>query len=234
MASKTPVILSISTFSQELGNLLAASFVELEKKPVDRITSVSWEMKMLSDIGDQHKLIAPIKTWLSRSISMDIDNLSVSELLQFFLGNQFLQRYDPERAIEYLEQLQHIMDKKQFGSNQPQHHQLNYLEDITEHDFLSQKDSAEFNLASGDGSDNDSDYEDLDSGSISFNPQSPPRKRQKKPQQTANQSEKTTFANPSLSSTTFEAFNNMAILSRNHDVWNQILQENPSFGKRNV
>ncbi|KDR65224.1 hypothetical protein GALMADRAFT_217637 [Galerina marginata CBS 339.88] len=175
MASETPVLLPISTFSQELGNLLAASFVELEKKPVDRITSVSWEMKMLSDIGDQHKF---------------------------------------------------------FGSNQPQHHQLNYLEDLTEHDFLCQKDSAEFNQASGDDSDKDSDYEDLDSGSVSFNPQSPPRKRQKQPQQTPNQSEKTTFANPSLSSTTFEAFNRMAILSRNHDVWNQILRENPSFWEK--
>ncbi|KDR84701.1 hypothetical protein GALMADRAFT_204414 [Galerina marginata CBS 339.88] len=174
--SSTPVLLPISTLSQELGNLLAASFVELEKKPVDKITSVSWEMKMLSDIGDQYKF---------------------------------------------------------FGSNQPQHHQLNYLEDITEHDFLSQKDSAEFNLASGDDSDDGSDYEeDLDSGSVSFNPQSPPRKRQKQPQPIANQSEKTTFPKPSLSSTTFEAFNNMAILSRNHDVWNGILQENPSFWEK--
>ncbi|KDR65261.1 hypothetical protein GALMADRAFT_148837 [Galerina marginata CBS 339.88] len=226
MSSRTPVLLPISAYSQGLHNLLTTSFVELEKKPVDRITSALWEQNMLSII-DQHIYMAPIKTWLQRSISMDVKTLSKSELLQFFVGNQLLQRYKPEDALKYLKQLQHILDKMQFGTNKPQHHQLNFLEDITQQDFLPHEDSD-----SGDDNDeDDSDYEDLDSGSSTFQPQSPPRKRQKKSSQTTNQLEITPPINPSEPSITFEAFNNMPILSRNENIWTQILQANPSFWK---
>ncbi|KDR64988.1 hypothetical protein GALMADRAFT_149100 [Galerina marginata CBS 339.88] len=229
MSSYIPILLPVSTYSLELDDLLTASFEELERTPIDRVTSVLWEQEILSKIGkDQLKFIGPIKTWLETSISMDVKSLLDSELLQFFVGNQLLQRYKPEDAIKYLVQLQCILDKMQFGTNKPQHHQFNFLEDITQQDFVAHEDSD-----SGDDSDeDDSDYEDdLDSGSSSFDPQSPPRKRQKQPQQTTNQSKMITPINFSVPPISFEAFNDMPILPRNADFWNQILQANPSFWK---
>ncbi|KDR65291.1 hypothetical protein GALMADRAFT_217615 [Galerina marginata CBS 339.88] len=161
MSSQTPVLLPISTCSLEL---------ELEGRPIDKVTSVLWEQKMLSKIvADQAKF---------------------------------------------------------FGTNKPQHHQLNFLEDITRHDFV---DSKEFISDSGEEEDEDSDYEDIESGSVPFDPQSPPRKRQKQPQKSINKAKIPTSVNLSVSSTTFEAFDKMPILSNNLSQWNQILEANPSF-----
>ncbi|KDR67906.1 hypothetical protein GALMADRAFT_146658 [Galerina marginata CBS 339.88] len=231
MSSETPVLLPISTWSLELNRLLTASFIELEKSSIDKVTRVLWEKELLAKIAVDHlKFMPPIKTWLMRSLSMDVKALSDLEILQFFVGNQFWQKYNPEEAMKYLKQLQHIVDKMQFGTNQPQHHQLNFLEDITQHDFVAEENSVEFIEDSEKEEDDDSDYEEgFDSLSISSGPQSPPRKRQKQPKRTINRIQRTTSVNSSVSSVTFEAFNNMPILSNNQSTWNQTLEANPSF-----
>jgi hypothetical protein len=56
---------------------------------------------------------SPIKDWLRKSLSIDIDQLSDPYIKQFFVGNQYLQKYDPTAALECLSQLQHVLDEMQ-------------------------------------------------------------------------------------------------------------------------
>ncbi|KDR65701.1 hypothetical protein GALMADRAFT_217425 [Galerina marginata CBS 339.88] len=111
---------------------------------------------------------------------------------------------------------------KLFGTNQAQHHQLNFLEHITQTSLISVEDAVDLNA--------DKDDINMEEGHQNSSvTNSPPRKRSRKAPERISQQETSVSADIPVLSVKFQEFNQMPILSKNQIDWNNILQANPDF-----